>query len=120
AGAGGGAAGARGGSAGAGGGSAGAGDESAGAARRSRRAVRPARASRRPRGAKRAMSTPGGPSRVRGARDGSPIVAHRLSAVWREPTSTPHARARPSTANGRNRGNGLTTYSSALPWILTA
>ena len=51
---------------------------------------------------------------------GSSISAHRLSAVWREPTSTPRAPARPSTAYGRKRGYGLTVYSSALPWILTA
>ena len=90
------------------------------AARRSRSAARPARAAAGSRGAKRSTSTPGGPSRVRPGSDGSSISAHRLSAVWREPTSTPRAPARPSTAYGRKRGYGLTVYSSALPWILTA
>ena len=51
---------------------------------------------------------------------GSSIAAHRLSAVWREPTSMPRAPASPSRAYGRKRGYGLTVYSSALPWILTA
>ena len=52
------------------------------------RARRPARA-----GVNSAMSTPGGPSFVRASTLGSPIAAHRLSAVWRDPTSTA-ARAR--------------------------
>ena len=90
------------------------------AARRSRRAASPGAAASGSRGAKRATSTPGGPSRVRPGSDGSSISVHRLSAVWREPTSTPRAPARPSTAYGRKRGYGLTTYSSALPWIFTA
>ena len=85
------------------------------AARRRRPARHPARAARTA-----PTSTPGGPSRVRPGSDGSSISAHSDSAVWREPTSTPRAPARPSTAYGRNRGYGLTTYSSALPWIFTA
>ena len=40
--------------------------------------------------------------------------------MWREPTRIPRAPARPSTAKGLKRGYGLTVYSSALPWILTA
>ena len=51
---------------------------------------------------------------------GSSISAHRLSAVCREPTRIPRARARPSAAYGLKRGYGLTVYSSALPWIFTA
>ncbi len=52
---------------------------------------------------------------------GSSIAAHSDSAVWREPTSTVRARASPSRAAGRKRsGWGLTAYSSALPWTLTA
>ena len=52
---------------------------------------------------------------------GSSIAAHRLSAVWREPTSTARAGASPSRAYGRKRsGCGLTVYSSAEPWTLTA
>ena len=52
---------------------------------------------------------------------GSPIAAHRLSAVWREPTST-RARARQPLAGVREEapGCGLTVYSSAEPWTLTA
>ena len=51
----------------------------------------------------------------------SGIAAHRLSPVWREPTRMPRAPARaPRAPTGRKRGCGLTTYSSALPWILTA
>jgi hypothetical protein len=67
------------------------------------------------------MSTPGGPSFVRASSSGSSIAAHRLSPVWREPTSTARARARPSRAYGRKRsGFGFTVYSSAEPWTLTA
>ena len=85
---------------------------------RARRAPpRPARAAAGSRGPNCSMSTPGGPSRVRRSSSGSSIAAHRLSAVWREPTSTPRARARPSRAYGRKRGCGLTVYSSAEPWI---
>ena len=52
---------------------------------------------------------------------GSPSARHRLAAVWREPTSTAAAPARPSRAASRKRsGCGLTVYSSALPWTLTA
>ena len=95
-------------------------DVGSSAARRSLSASRPRCAASASRGAKRATSTPGGPRRVRAGSDGSSISAHRLSAVWREPTSTPRAPASPSTAKGLKRGYGLTVYSSALPWILTA
>ena len=80
----------------------------------------PAAAAAGSRGANVATSTPGGPSRVRSSRPGSASAAHRLSAVWWEPTSTPRAPRIPSIANGMKRGYGLTVYSSALPWILTA
>ena len=72
------------------------------ARRPARRAARsrPARAASGSRGAKRSTSTPGGPSRVRAGSAGSSIAAHRLSAVWREPTSTPRAPASPSAAYG--------------------
>ena len=53
------------------------------------------------RGAKRATSTPGGPSRVRSASPGSGSAAHRLSAVWREPTSTPRAPREPLAGGGQ-------------------
>ena len=79
-----------------------------------------ARASSESRGANRSTSTPGGPRRVLPGSAGSSIAAHRLSAVWREPTRTPRAPASPSRACGMNRGWGLTTYSSAEPWILAA
>ena len=73
------------------------------------------------RGRKRDTSTPGGPSLVRASSPGSAIVSHRLSAVWREPTSTALAGARPSRARPTKRsGSGLTVYSSALPWTFTA
>src|SRR5205807_9130397 len=61
-----------------------------------------------------------GPSRVLPGSDESESASHRLSAVWREPTSTLLARAIPARAYGRNLGYGLTVYSSALPWILIA
>ena len=50
-------------------------------------------AGRRRRRAGRAASSPPGP--------GSSSAAHRLSAVWREPTSTPRAPAIPSRADGQ-------------------
>ncbi len=96
---------------------------SAAAVARSRatRRSRPSRAASGSRGRNSAMSTPGGPSFVRASRPGSSIAAHRLSAVWREPTSTARAGASPSRAYGRKRsGFGLTVYSSAEPWTLTA
>ncbi len=90
-------------------------------ARRVASAVTSAAASPRGRGRNSSMSTPGGPSRVRAGRPSSSIAAHRLSAVWREPTRTVRARSRPSRAAGRNRaGSRLTVYSSALPWTFTA
>ena len=94
---------------------------SAAACSRARRPSRRSAAAAGPAGVKISTSTPGGPSRVRSGSAGSSIAAHRLSAVCREPTSTPEAPARPSRANGRKRGGScLTTYSSALPWIFTA
>ena len=58
---------------------------------------------------------------MRAGSSGSSIAAQSDSAVWREPTRTVRARASPSRAAGRKRsGCGLTAYSSALPWILTA
>ena len=63
------------------------------ACRRSRPVARGIRA-RAARSARRRR--PAGPRRVRSSTDGSPIAAHRLSAVWREPTRIPRAPARPS------------------------
>ena len=49
------------------------------------------------------------------------MTSHRLSAVCEEPTSTAEAPASPSRAQPRKRSAfGRTTYSSALPWTLTA
>ncbi len=90
------------------------------AARRVCSVASPSRAGAGARGAKRSMSTPGGPRRVRSRTVGSSIAAHKALAVWREPTRIPRAPSRPSRAYGMNRGYGLTVYSSALPWILTA
>ena len=89
-------------------------------ASRSTSAASPARAAAGSRGPKAWTSTPGGPRRVRAGSSGSSIAAHRLRAVWPEPTSTPRAPASPSRAQGLKRGCGLTVYSSALPWIFTA
>ena len=89
-------------------------------ASRSVSARSPARAASGSRGANAPTSTPGGPRRVRASSVGSSTAAHRLSAVCREPTSTPRAAAMPSRAWGRNRGCGFTVYSSALPWTFTA
>ena len=89
--------------------------------RRRTSASSPPHAASGSRGMNSAISTPGGPSLVRASRPGSSIAAHRLSAVWREPTSTALAGASPSRAYGRKRsGCGLTVYSSAEPWTLTA
>jgi hypothetical protein len=50
------------------------------------------------RGRKMRTSTPGGRSRVRAGRSGSPATSHRLPAVWHEPARTALAPASPSRA----------------------
>ena len=74
-----------------------------------RASARRARARRRRRGRAHAARSarrrrPAGPSRVRRGSSGSSSAAHRLAAVWREPTSTPRA---PREALARERQEAL-------------